>query len=228
MAPPIFMDERKTAPRRARNAMSTVRKNHWERIYSGKAERELGWFQERPTVSLELIARSSLPPDARIVDVGGGASRLVDCLLAGGYTDVTVLDVAEAPLAQARRRLGPQAARVTWIVADVTEWKPPAPFDLWHDRAVFHFLTDPDDRDAYRNVLRRAVRPGGIAIIGTFALDGPERCSGLPVVRYSPQSLRDELGAGFELLDGAADGHQTPGGAVQRFQFARLRLAPEP
>ncbi len=197
-----------------------TRHDHWQNVYITKDEDSVSWFQERPETSLALITRGGLPTDARIIDVGAGASRLVDALLAAGYANLTVLDIAPAALDQARARLGHRADGVQWVAADITAWMPPAPFDVWHDRAVFHFLTEAADRAAYRAALEAGVRPGGRAIIGTFAPDGPEKCSGLPVVRYSPEGLAAELGAGFRLIDSLTEAHHTPAGAVQHFQFS--------
>lgn len=198
------------------------RRTHWQRVYETKDEDAVSWYQERPETSLELITRDGLPQTARIIDVGGGASRLVDALLDAGYRHLTILDIAETALDRARRRLGARAESVEWVVADITRWAPAEPFDVWHDRAVFHFLTDPADRTAYRAVLRTAVGPGGRVVIGTFAPDGPERCSGLPVMRYAPESLTAELGDGFRFLDSLTEDHRTPSGAIQRFQFSRF------
>ncbi|HET8542785.1 MAG TPA: class I SAM-dependent methyltransferase [Anaeromyxobacter sp.] len=198
------------------------RREHWEGIYASRSEEELSWFQARPAVSLRLVASAGVGPDARIVDVGGGASRLVDALLDAGFRRVAVLDVADGALEKSRRRLGPRAAAVEWIACDVTAWRPGAPFDLWHDRAVFHFLTRPEDRQAYRAALGAALRPGGQVVIGTFSSAGPEKCSGLPVVRWEPETLAAELGPGFRLVESARDEHVTPAGKVQRFQFSRF------
>jgi trans-aconitate methyltransferase len=162
-------------------------------------------------------------PGSGIIDIGGGASRLVDCLVFRGYEDVTVLDLSEAALAAARSRLGEIAGRVTWVAADVTIWEPSRTYDIWHDRAAFHFLTEREDQAAYVARLRRAVRPGGHAIIGTFAPDGPERCSGLLVSRYDATSLAATLGRGFELIDARRHEHVTPWGATQKFQFSTFR-----
>lgn len=202
------------------------RKDHWERLYGTKKEDEVSWFQDEPKVSLALINQATAPRKASIIDVGGGHSRLVDHLLAAGYANVTVLDIAEAALAQARQRLGPRAIGIDWVVADITCWQPATAFDVWHDRAVFHFLTEPEDRAAYRKVLRRAVVPGGAVIIGTFAPEGPEMCSGLPVVRYAPLDLAAELGDDFQLIETAEESHRTPAGLIQRFQFSRFRVRP--
>jgi len=197
---------------------------HWEDVWSRRAEDEVSWFELRPATSLRLVTRT-VGPDARLVDVGGGASRLVDGLLGAGFERISVLDIAGPALERAKQRLGGRASAVAWICADVTSWRPEHAFDLWHDRAVFHFMVRPEDRAAYLATLRRALRSGGHAIIGTFASDGPERCSGLPVRRYEPETLAAELGTGFRLLDGLHEEHVTPAGKVQRFQFSRLARA---
>lgn len=203
---------------------------HWEGVYSSKGETEVGWFQESPVPSLDMMTRAGIGAGASVIDVGGGASRLVDALLERGFGKITVLDLSQAALARARARLGARAETVDWIVADVTTWTPPRLFDLWHDRAAFHFLTDEPSRAAYVATLRRALRPGGQAIIATFALDGPERCSGLPIVRYDGESLACVLGPGFERVESVDHLHRTPGGFEQRFQFSlfrRLEQAPD-
>jgi ubiquinone/menaquinone biosynthesis C-methylase UbiE len=202
--------------------VTSRRKEHWEHIYSNKSEREVSWFQTTPSASLDLIVSAETPKSAKIIDVGGGASRLADGLLAEGYYNITVLDVAEAALAQAKRRLGSKASSVSWITADITKWRPAVAYDLWHDRAVFHFLTDQHDREAYLSVMQKALKPDAVVIIGTFSLDGPERCSGLPVVRYSPESLSKTLGEDFLFIESMQEEHQTPGGGVQKFQFSRF------
>jgi len=201
------------------------RRTHWEGVYATRAPDEVSWYQPRPGTSLDLIARTGLGAGAGVIDVGGGASRLVDALLDLGYQRVAVLDIADAALARARARLGERAARVEWVTADVTAWRPGRRFDLWHDRALFHFLVSERDRGAYRDALGLALRPGGQAIIGTFAPDGPEQCSGLPVVRHDAASLARELGPAYRLLETLGEDHATPNGKVQRFQFGRfLRL----
>jgi SAM-dependent methyltransferase len=196
---------------------------HWENVYRSRGEREVSWFQETPSISLELMRLAAATRHSAIVDIGGGASRLVDALVDEGYAAVTVLDLSEAALAATRVRLGQAAAGVTWIGADVTRWKPIQRYDLWHDRAAFHFLTDAADRAAYLACLREALRPGGHAIIATFALDGPERCSGLPVIRYDAASLGKMLGSAFDLVETRRHDHQTPMGTIQRFQFSVFR-----
>jgi len=201
----------------------TDRGAHWENVYRTKGEREVSWFQETPSVSLELIRSAGATRQSSIVDIGGGASRLVDALVDDGHAAVTVLDLSESALAAAKTRLGAAAARVTWIVADVVKWKPVQRYDIWHDRAAFHFLTDAAERSAYVACLREALAPGGHAIIATFALDGPERCSGLPVVRYDASHLGQVLGSAFDLVETRQHDHQTPMGGAQRFQFSVFR-----
>jgi trans-aconitate methyltransferase len=200
--------------------MATERARHWEDVYRRKAEDEVSWFEPAPQVSLRLMDRVGAGPSSAVVDIGGGASRLVDALIDRGFGDVTVLDLSEAALAAARRRLGPRAATVDWVVADVTEWTPPRTFDLWHDRAAFHFLVDEADRRAYRERLLAALRTGGHVIIGTFAPDGPQKCSALPVVRHDADAIAAFLGDGFRRVATLRHAHVTPWGATQAFQFA--------
>lgn len=202
--------------------MSDSTREHWNKVYGEKREDEVSWFQVRPDASLDLIARTRVDPNAKIVEVGGGASRLVDALLDAGYRDVLVVDIAAPALTQAKARLGSSASRVKWLTSDVTRWEPDAPFDVWHDRAVFHFMVNPEERKAYRETMLRAVKRGGNVIIGTFASDGPERCSGLPVRRYEPNTIAAELGPDLELVESVREDHVTPGGKVQRFQFSRF------
>ena len=195
---------------------------HWQRVYTTKGERDVSWFEPVPTVSLRLMEAAGLTPETCVLDVGGGDSHLVDVLAARGLDCLAVLDVSEAALARARARLGLAAAVPIWIAADVTgDWSL-EPVDIWHDRAVFHFLTNPEDRARYLKRLRETLKCDGSVIIATFALDGPERCSGLPVVRYSPQSLAAELGDGFRLVEAVPHQHQTPWGHTQSFQYSRF------
>jgi 2-polyprenyl-3-methyl-5-hydroxy-6-metoxy-1,4-benzoquinol methylase len=198
---------------------------HWESVYRTKGERDVSWFQERPEISLELIKATGIAPDAGIIDIGGGASRLVDALLDAGFVNLTVLDLSESALAAAKARIGAPGAKVKWIAADITAWQPSEAYDLWHDRAAFHFLTEAKDRAAYAARVSRAVRAGGHVIIGTFALDGPERCSGLPVVRHDAASIAAILGPSFTLVETRKHAHRTPMDTVQRFQFSRFRRA---
>jgi len=199
------------------------RQAHWDNVYTTSDERNVSWYQDRATPSLELIGLTGLSADAEIIDIGGGASRLVDTLLKDNFGRVTVLDLSGAALEAAKQRLGGNAARVEWVVADVTTWQPSRTYDLWHDRAALHFLTDGADQSAYVERMKQALKPAGFAIIGTFAPDGPERCSGLPIVRYDPSDLAATLGQEFELIDARRHQHVTPRGAVQRFQFSTFR-----
>ena len=200
------------------------RKAHWDRIYGGTSPELMSWYQREPTLSLALIRGASPDPSTAIIDVGGGASTLVDGLLAAGYHRITVLDLSGAALAAAQTRLGAAAASVTWLEGDLltTQFRPDA-FDLWHDRAVFHFLTDPSDRRQYVAQLRHAVRPGGFVLLATFALDGPPRCSGRDVIRYSRETLEAELGAGFQLQSSEREEHLTPNGRTQSFTYCLFR-----
>ena len=200
----------------------TNRAAHWQNVYTSKDERAVSWFQDRPAISLEFIAAAKVQPDAAIIDIGGGASRLVDALLDDGYSNLTVLDLSEAALSASRNRIGPRAESVKWVAADVTTWQPSEQYDLWHDRAAFHFLTEEDDRQAYVSRLTTALRNGGQVIIGTFSLDGPERCSGMPVTRYDAASLTAVLGPRFRLLASRMEEHRTPWDASQGFQFSRF------
>lgn len=199
-------------------------KNHWENIYKARQVDQVSWFQEHAELSLQFIRSTSEPLDAHIIDVGGGASVLVDDLLHAGYSNLSVLDISGAALKAAQARLGKLAAQVHWIEADVTQLQlPEASVDVWHDRAVFHFLTDPQDRARYVELVRRAVKPGGHVIIATFAEDGPLKCSGLDIVRYRPQTLHGEFGAGFDLLKSESEVHHTPSGAEQKFIYCYCR-----
>jgi SAM-dependent methyltransferase len=204
-----------------------TRQAHWQGVYQTKGERDVSWFEESPEISLDLIQATEIGPNASIIDIGGGASRLADVLLDRGFDNITVLDLSEKALATSRKRLGQRSNTIKWIVADVTVWWPPEPYDVWHDRAAFHFLTDPADRAAYVQRVLAAVRPGSHVIIGTFAQDGPERCSGLPVVRHDAASLSTTLGPAFKLVENRTHAHKTPGGAIQSFQFSRFQRRTE-
>lgn len=203
-------------------------KAHWETVYSTKSEREVSWFQEHSEVSLGLIRRTGVGLDDAIIDVGGGESRLVDDLLAEGHSDLTVLDISATALKVARHRLGDKASAVTWLEADATNVVLPANrFNVWHDRAVFHFLTEADQRERYVRAVHHAVKPGGHVIVATFGPDGPLRCSGLPVVRYDPDRLHDEFGSAFDLIEHTSELHQTPFGTVQQFIYCYCRTSHE-
>ena len=198
------------------------RKLHWEQVYTDKAVHETSWHQANPLPSLSMISAAASADTPSLIDIGGGASLLVDHLLGLGYRDLSVLDIAGAALAQARQRLGPAAAQVEWIESDVTKFEPERTWEIWHDRAAFHFLTDAADRRRYIAVLRRALAEDGQAIIAAFAPDGPSRCSGLEVVRYDAASLAAELGAGFVLREERSEAHRTPADREQRFGFYRF------
>jgi SAM-dependent methyltransferase len=196
---------------------------HWENVYTTKDEKAVSWFQERPDISVDLIRATGVDVGASIIDIGGGASRLVGALIDEGFKTITVLDLSEKALATSKARLGARGAHVQWVVADITTWEPSQTYDVWHDRAALHFLTDPKGSAAYAERVSRAVRPGGHVIIGTFAPDGPERCSGLPVVRHDAGTLGELLGPSFELAETKRHDHQTPAGVIQRFQFSRFQ-----
>jgi ubiquinone/menaquinone biosynthesis C-methylase UbiE len=199
-------------------------KAHWEHIYETKAPTGVSWYQEHAQYSLEFIQNTGVQKSAHIIDIGGGASTLVDDLVAAGFPHMSVLDVSARALQLARRRLGARAAEVIWIEADITQVNlPEQAYDLWHDRAVFHFLTEAADRKRYVETVRHAVRTGGHVIVATFAPDGPDHCSGLEVVRYSPESLHAEFGEGFELTNSRRETHHTPFGTQQKFIYCYCR-----
>lgn len=200
------------------------RKSHWEDVYRDKSPLDVSWFREAPALSLELIRNTGLSRDAAIIDVGGGASVLVDSLCADGYTDLAVLDISAKALDYARDRLGDNAARIDWYETDVTAFEPPRRFALWHDRAVFHFLTHEAERKRYVDVLKKALEPDGHLIVAAYAIGGPERRSGLDVVQYDSAKLMAELGEDFELAEERSEFHTTPANRQQEltyFRFAR-------
>lgn len=197
-------------------------RQHWERVYATKGERDVSWHEMVPAVSLRLMEAAGLNAESCVLDVGGGDSRLVDYLAARGLDCLAVLDVSESALHRAQARLGKAASGAVWIASDVAGDWTLKPMDIWHDRAVFHFLTDPGDRAKYVAHLLETLKRDGTAIIATFALDGPETCSGLPVARYSPDTLTEELGQGFVLIESVPHLHVTPWGATQSFQYSRF------
>jgi len=200
-------------------------KTHWEHIYETKAPTQVSWYQEHARFSLQYIRKTGIRKTDAIIDVGGGASTLVDDLVADGYQQISILDVSAVALQLARQRLGTRAVEVNWIEADITQADlPEQAYDLWHDRAVFHFLTQAIDRQRYIETVRHAVRVGGHIILATFAPDGPERCSGLDVVRYSPESLHREFGGNFEVVDSTRETHHTPFGTEQKFVYCYCRM----
>lgn len=203
-------------------------KSHWEQVYGTKAPDQVSWFRPHLETSLALIERAAHDRTASVIDVGGGASSLVDDLLARGFTHITVLDISQAALDVAKNRLGTAANTVHWLAADATEADLPAHFyDIWHDRAVFHFLTRPQDRVAYVRNVARAVKPGGHVIVSTFGPDGPKKCSGLDVMRYDAEALHDEFGASFRLVESSKELHDTPAGTTQQFLYCYCRLQQE-
>lgn len=201
------------------------RQTHWQQVYTTKVEDGVSWFEQNPDLSLALLDEAGLEARHAIIDIGGGASRLVDALVARQQDWVSVLDLSQAALETARARLSVDA-RTSWIASDVTQWQPDRLYDVWHDRAAFHFLTTPQEQTAYRDVLKRALRPGGMVVIGTFAPDGPEKCSGLTVSRHDSDSLGKILGESFTLVAQRRHEHVTPWGSVQKFQFSTFRHGP--
>lgn len=214
-----------TSPRRTIFLMPADAKSHWENVYANRAANQVSWYRPHLEASLDLILRAAPNRDATVVDVGGGESTLVDDLLDRGYSQVTVLDVSEVALQATRDRLGAAASRVQWQAADITQAElAPEAFDVWHDRAVFHFLTQPWQREAYVRQVVRSVKRGGHVIVGTFASEGPTRCSGLEVVRYKPGSLHGEFGSRFRLVESHHELHHTPSGAAQPFLYCYCRV----
>ncbi|MBT9136999.1 MAG: Ubiquinone/menaquinone biosynthesis C-methyltransferase UbiE [Firmicutes bacterium] len=202
-------------------------KSHWEHVYSTKKAEGVSWFQEHAEQSMRLIRGTGVPGSAAIIDVGGGASTLVDDLLGVGYSAVSVLDLSVAALSVAKARIGQRASEVQWLEGDITKVSLPVhAFDVWHDRAVFHFLTNKEDREAYVETVLRSVRPGGHVIVATFAEDGPLQCSGLPVMRYGPNELHAEFGSPFSLIRHEREEHHTPFGTVQKFVYCYCRKVP--
>ena len=202
---------------------STARQVHWDVAYRDRGITGVSWFQPTASTSLALFDRLAVPPSAAVVDIGGGASVLVDDLLARGFSNLTVVDVSAVALEAVGQRLG-QSSPVTLVHTDLLSWKPEGRYDVWHDRAVFHFLVDERDRDAYLKVLRSCLRPGGIVILATFALDGPEYCSGLPVSRYSASELTKLLGPEVDAMEEMREEHLTPSGAMQPFTWLAARI----
>ena len=197
-----------------------ARRDHWETVYSSKMFTDVSWFQPRPERSLQLVEQTAVSRHEAIIDVGGGASTLVDHLLEDGFTDITVLDVASRALEQSRERLGARGGEVEWVVSDVTTFVPVRSWRLWHDRAALHFLVDEQDRARYVGVLREALQPGGHIVLATFGPEGPLKCSGLEIRRYSIEMVEDLLGPGFELQCHELENHVTPSGSNQQFLYS--------
>ena len=199
------------------------RRKHWEKVYRERSPETVGWYQALPAISLRLIEKTGLKKTDPIIDVGGGASVLVDHLLDGGFDNLTVLDISSTALSQARARLGERAAAVKWVEGDVIEFGPTRRHGLWHDRAVFHFLTQAPDREKYVNTLRASLNPNGYVILAAFAPDGPTKCSGLDVQRYDDEKLIAEFGEEFALVETMREAHVTPAGVTQQFIYFLLR-----
>ena len=200
-------------------------KTHWEKIYGAKAPDQVSWYRPHLETSLALIERAAPGTSASIIDVGGGESTLVDDLLARGYQNITILDISQVAIETAKQRLGPRAAQVHWLVADIAQAALDASaYDVWHDRAVFHFLSQPEQRLAYVRQVARAVKRGGHVIVAAFGPEGPTECSGLEVVRYDAEALHDEFGGHFRLVESSLELHHTPSGATQQFLYCFCRI----
>lgn len=198
---------------------------HWERVYRERGDDDVSWFQQQPEPSLGLILTHREEACLGVIDIGAGASRLADALLAAGISDITLLDISQPALDKTAARLGERASGIDFVAGDITRWHPARHWGVWHDRAVFHFLVSAGDQDAYLNALNAATLHGSIVVMGTFAPDGPEKCSGLPVQRYSAQSLGDRLGPQYELVETINHTHETPFDSTQKFMFALFRKA---
>lgn len=199
------------------------RKSHWETIYQTKKLSEVSWYQPKPQTSLDFIQESNLDLDAKIIDVGGGDSFLVDHLLDLGYTDISVLDISKNAINRAKERLGSRADQVKWIVSDISEFQPEESYDLWHDRAVFHFLTDQEEIAKYVQTLQQHLHPNGTFILGTFATDGPLKCSGIEITQYSPESMEALFSSSFKKIKCLKTQHPTPSNATQNFTFCLFK-----
>ena len=196
---------------------------HWQKMYSTKTEKEFSWFQEYPTPSMKFIDSLNLDVNARIIDVGSGDGRFVEALVAKGYRDITALDISEAAIKRANARLGEQSASIRWIASDILFFEPLVKYDLWHDRATFHFLISEKEINRYLSIAEEAIKPDGYLVIGTFSDQGPKKCSGLDIMQYSERSLAKRFEKGFEKLACIAEDHITPGGNVQNFLFCSFK-----
>jgi ubiquinone/menaquinone biosynthesis C-methylase UbiE len=207
----------------AKHLVMENQKNHWEKIYSTKQPNEVSWTQEVPKTSLDFIHNANLSKSASIIDIGGGDSKLVDYLLAEGFENITVLDISEQALERAKQRLGDKAQKVNWIATNIMEFEPPNAYDLWHDRAAFHFLTTEPQIVKYLSTARKAVKENGVVTIGTFSTDGPKKCSGLDIKQYSEETLTSELQNGFEKIKCVTEDHTTPFNTTQNFLFCSFK-----
>lgn len=199
------------------------KKTHWEKVYSTKQLNEVSWYQPNPSVSLTFIQELGIPRQASVIDIGGGDSLLADHLLAAGFTDITVLDISEAAIERAKKRLGANASKIKWVVTDITEFRPERTYDFWHDRATFHFLTTDNEVQTYLSISQKAINPGGKLLIGTFAENGPEKCSGLPVKQYSEESMSTTIRRWFEKIKCIHTDHLTPFNTIQHFLFCSFK-----
>ncbi len=199
------------------------RKKHWEKIYQTKELKDVSWFQQTPTTSLDFVKQFNLPKSSKIIDIGGGDSLLVDYLLDLGYQDITVLDISEAAINKAKQRLGDRAVKVKWIIADAATFKPTEKYDFWHDRAAFHFLTQETEIENYIDTVQQSINPSGILVIGTFSEQGPKKCSGIEIKQYSEVSMTDRLKKFFEKIKCITVDHKTPFDTIQNFIFCSFR-----
>lgn len=199
------------------------RKKHWENIYHTKETNEVSWYQPNPVISLDFVQQFSIPVSAKIIDIGGGDSYLVDCLLDQGYEDITVLDISESALERAKLRLGDRANKVKWIVSDAVTFKPAEKYDFWHDRAAFHFLTQEHDIECYIDNVQQSIQPNGVLVIGTFSEQGPKKCSGIEIKQYSETTMTDRLNRYFDKIKCITVDHVTPFETVQNFVFCSFR-----
>lgn len=198
-------------------------KQHWEKIYSTKQPNEVSWAQEVPQISLDLIHAVHPGKKAKIIDVGGGDSKLADFLIDEGFEDITVLDISEAALQRAKKRIGDRSAHITWVVSDIVDFEPATAYDIWHDRAAFHFLTTAARIQKYLSIARKAVKKEGVAIIGTFSENGPKKCSGLEIKQYNEETLLKAMQDGFERINCTTEDHRTPFNTIQNFLFCSFR-----
>ncbi|MDP9195613.1 MAG: class I SAM-dependent methyltransferase [Pseudomonadota bacterium] len=202
-------------------------KTHWENIYQTKSSMQVSWYADHLQTSLRLIEQSGLNRSAHIIDIGSGASTLMDDLMDRGFANLTCLDISASALDIAKKRLGARADKISWVEADITQASLPKHFDLWHDRAVFHFLISPEDRQKYVDIVKRSLKPHGYVLMATFALDGPKKCSGLDIVQYSPQTLHNEFGPEFQMVETLSESHHTPSGSVQHFIYCLMQYIPQ-
>lgn len=208
--------------------MGISRKEHWEKVYRTRPLEDVGWYQPRPETSLDFIEKLNIPLAARIIDVGGGDSLLVDHLLDLGFEDLTVLDISSAAIERAQQRLGDRASGVKWIIKDVVKYDPDEKYDLWHDRAAFHFLTNEEDISRYVSIAEKGVKPGGHLVIGSFSEEGPHKCSGLEITQYSERSLSQRFERSFRKIESLKVDHTTPSGALQNYIFCSFKREPRP